>query len=71
MSVVKKWGAAICTGFYFVRSNPNTINIFRRTHFMIATKRQRMPKWQARAQPMMSTAHYGGRRTPKFVPPPN
>ncbi|KAL3929052.1 MAG: hypothetical protein SGPRY_002128 [Prymnesium sp.] len=47
LSVVKKWGAAICTGFYFVRSTPQTIKIFRRTHFMIATKRQRMPKWQA------------------------
>lgn len=25
LSVVKKWGAAICTGFYFIRSNPNTV----------------------------------------------
>mgnify|MGYP006879371869 CR=1 FL=1 len=28
LSVVKRWGAAICTGFYFVRSNPRTITIF-------------------------------------------
>jgi len=50
LSVVKKWGAAICTGFYFVRSNARTIKIFRRTHYMISTKRQRMPKWQASDQ---------------------
>ena len=50
ISVVRKWGAAICTGFYFVRSTPSAIKIFQRTHFMITTKRQRMPKWQASDQ---------------------
>jgi len=48
--VVKKWGAAICTGFYFMRSTPQTITIFRKTHFMIASKRKKQPKWQASDQ---------------------
>ena len=34
-------------GFYFVRSTPRTIKIFQRTHFMISTKRQRMPRWDS------------------------
>jgi hypothetical protein len=50
MSLVKKWGAAICTGFYFVRSNPQTIAIFRRTHEMIVSKRAKHPRWQASDQ---------------------
>eukprot|EP00316_Scyphosphaera_apsteinii_P000510 CAMPEP_0119340276 /NCGR_PEP_ID=MMETSP1333-20130426/99999_1 /TAXON_ID=418940 /ORGANISM="Scyphosphaera apsteinii, Strain RCC1455" /LENGTH=914 /DNA_ID=CAMNT_0007351993 /DNA_START=40 /DNA_END=2784 /DNA_ORIENTATION=+ len=50
LSVVKKWGAAICTGFYFIRSTPQTISIFRRTHFLIAEKRKRQKKWQASDQ---------------------
>ena len=50
LSVVKKWGAAICTGFYFVRSNPNTIAIFRETQAKIVEKRARQPKWQASDQ---------------------
>ena len=50
MSVVKKWGAAICTGFYFMRSNPRTIAIFRQTHAKIVAKRLKQPKWQASDQ---------------------
>ena len=50
MSLVKKWGAAICTGFYFVRSNRRTVKIFRQTHQLIARKRQKQPKWQASDQ---------------------
>ena len=38
LSLVKKWGAAICTGFYFVRSNRRTVKIFRQTHRLIAEK---------------------------------
>ena len=50
MSLVKKWGAAICTGFYFVRSNRRTVKIFRQTHQLIVRKRQKQPKWQASDQ---------------------
>ena len=50
ISVVKKWGAAICTGFYFVRSNPRVIAIFRHTQAMIVAKRLKQPKWQASDQ---------------------
>ena len=50
MSLVKKWGAAICTGFYFLRSNRRTVKIFRQTHLLIARKRQKQPKWQASDQ---------------------
>ena len=50
MSVVKKWGAGICTGFYFLRSNPRTIAIFRETHQKITAKRTKQPKWQASDQ---------------------
>jgi len=49
-NVVKKWGAAICTGFYFVRATSANVAIFRKTHFLIAEKRQRQPKWQASDQ---------------------
>jgi len=49
-SLVTKWGAAICTGFYFVRSRPETITIFRSTHFRITEKRKRQPRWQASDQ---------------------
>ena len=50
LSVVKKWGAGICTGFYFVRSTARTIAIFRHTHSKITTKRTRQPRWQASDQ---------------------
>ena len=50
LSVVKTWGAGICTGFYFLRSNANTIAIFQRTHRMIVDKRARQKKWQASDQ---------------------
>ena len=50
MSLVKKWGAAICTGFYFLRSNRRTVKIFRQTHQLIARKRLKQPKWQASDQ---------------------
>jgi len=50
ISVVKKWGAGICTGFYFVRSQSRVIEIFRKTHFLIAEKRKRQPRWQASDQ---------------------
>jgi len=50
ISVVRKWGAAICTGFYFVRSSPRTIAIFRDTQERIVVKRARQPRWQASDQ---------------------
>ena len=50
MALVKKWGAAICTGFYFVRSNRRTVKIFRQTHQLITRKRKKQPKWQASDQ---------------------
>ena len=50
MSLVKKWGAAICTGFYFLRSNRRTVKIFRQTRLLIHRKRQKQPKWQASDQ---------------------
>jgi len=50
LSVVRKWGAAICTGFYFVRSNSNTIAIFRKTQQKIVDQRAKQPKWQASDQ---------------------
>ena len=48
--VRKKWGAGICTGFYYLRSSAATVAIFRRTHELIAHKRRRQPKWQASDQ---------------------
>ena len=45
-----RWGAAICTGFYFVRSNAHTIAIFRDTQARIVAKRAKQPKWQASDQ---------------------
>ena len=50
LSVVKKWGAAICTGFYFVRSTPRTLAIFRKTQSLIVAKRLKQPRWQASDQ---------------------
>ena len=50
LSVVKKWGAAICTGFYFVRSNAHTIGIFQETQARIQEHRQKKPKWQSSDQ---------------------
>ena len=50
LSVVKKWGAAICTGFYFVRSTSRTIAIFRNTQGLIVAKRTKQPRWQASDQ---------------------
>ena len=49
MSVVKKWGAAICTGFYFVRSNPRTIAIFRDTQARVGASHSvpGVPAWRA------------------------
>jgi len=49
-NVVKKWGAAICTGFYFLRATAANVAIFRKTQFLIAEKRQKQPRWQASDQ---------------------
>jgi len=50
ISVVRRWGAAICTGFYFVRSNTRTIGLFRDTQARIVAKRTKQPRWQASDQ---------------------
>ena len=50
MSLVKKWGAAICTGFYFVRSTPSTIAIMSKSVNTIIHKRRTQPSWQASDQ---------------------
>ena len=50
ISVVKQWGAAICTGFYYLRSTPAVIGIARTVQREVAAKRARQPGWQASDQ---------------------
>ena len=56
LSVVKAWGAAICTGFYFLRSSPRTIALARTTRDAIAKKRAQQPTWQASDQYCLNVA---------------
>ena len=49
-SVVKAWGAAICTGWYYMRSSPATIALARKTRDEIEKKRARQSSWQASDQ---------------------
>ena len=49
-AIVKIWGAAICTGFYFVRSTPSTIAIMSKSVNTIIHKRRTQPSWQASDQ---------------------
>ncbi len=50
LSVVRAWGAAICTGFYYARSTPAVIGVAKRVASMVAAKRERQPGWQASDQ---------------------
>ena len=50
LSVVKEWGAAICTGFYFLRSTPPVLALARAVRTEVARKRRRQPRWQASDQ---------------------
>ena len=50
LSVVNYWGAAICTGFYFLRSTPAVILLARQVQSEIVRKRARQPAWQASDQ---------------------
>jgi hypothetical protein len=56
LSVVRAWGAAICTGWYFVRSTPAAIAVARATRDEIAKKRARQPNWQASDQYCLNVA---------------
>ena len=49
-SVVKAWGAAICTGWYYLRSSKRSIALARKTQSEILAKRTRQPGWQASDQ---------------------
>lgn len=49
-SVVSAWGAAICTGFYFLRSTPAVRELARTVQAEIAHKRTRQSSWQASDQ---------------------
>ena len=50
LSVVRAWGAGICTGFYFLRSTPAVRALARSVRDEIARKRKRQPTWQASDQ---------------------
>jgi len=55
-SVVRAWGAAICTGFYYLRSSPRTITLARATRDDIDSKRARQPTWQSSDQYSLNVA---------------
>ena len=46
LSVVRAWGAGICTGFYYLRSTAAVIAVAREVQAEIVRKRQRQPDWQ-------------------------
>ena len=55
LSVVRAWGAAICTGFYFLRSTPAVIAVVQTAQAEIVAKRARQPGWQASDQYYINT----------------
>ena len=59
LSVVKEWGAAICTGFYFLRSTPPVLALARAVRTEVARKRQRQPQWQASDQYFVNHVLHG------------
>lgn len=50
LSVVRAWGAAICTGFYFLRAKPLVLQIAREVEESLRLKRATHPSWQASDQ---------------------
>ena len=50
LSVVKDWGAGICTGFYYLRSTPAVKKLARSVREEITRKRKKQPNWQASDQ---------------------
>ena len=50
LSVVKEWGAGICTGFYFLRSGPSVLSLASTVQTEIQRKRTQKPRWQASDQ---------------------
>ena len=50
LSVVKDWGAGICTGFYFLRSTPAVVALAQSVRTEVSKKRARQPSWQASDQ---------------------
>lgn len=50
LSVVKAWGAGICTGFYYLRSTAPVRTLARAVRDEVARKRARQPSWQASDQ---------------------
>lgn len=55
LSVVGAWGAAICTGFYFLRATPAVVSVAREVQAGIAKKRRQQPGWQASDQYYINT----------------
>ena len=69
LSVVKAWGAGICTGFYYLRATPAVVALARTVRDEVSAKRKRQPSWQASDQYFINTVLHrhgvtwaGGRR---------
>ena len=59
LSVVKAWGAGLCTGFYYLRSTPAVVGLARTVQHEITLKRIRQPGWQASDQYYVNTVLHG------------
>eukprot|EP00966_Prymnesium_polylepis_P326187 7382103-Prymnesium_polylepis.1 len=54
-SVVRSWGAAICTGFYYMRSGAPAIALAREVQRQITERTTSTPSWQASDQLVINT----------------
>lgn len=50
LSVVKDWGAAVCTGFYYLRAGAGTLSVANAVAAQVAAKHARHPGWQTSDQ---------------------
>ena len=55
LSVVRKWGAGICTGFYFLRSSAASVALAREVQRAVAAKASTHPEWQQSDQYFINT----------------
>ena len=59
-SVVKAWGAGLCTGFYFLRATRAVQALARTVRDEIDRKRARQPTWQASDQYFVNVVLHSG-----------
>jgi hypothetical protein len=59
LSVIRDWGAGICTGFYYLRSTSTVIAFAHNVHKSISRKQLKQPGWQASDQYFVNILMHG------------